>query len=63
MDFRDSGQGGAGDVATVMDDLIEKTVEQAKVAEAKAQPLSSSAEDGCSSGKEQPGLLYAAMSE
>lgn len=28
-----------------------------------AKPLSSSAEDGRSSGKEQPGLLYAAMSE
>ncbi|MES2158021.1 MAG: ribonucleotide reductase N-terminal alpha domain-containing protein, partial [Pseudomonadota bacterium] len=45
MDFRDSGQGGISDVATMMDDLIEKAAEQVKAPapQAKAAPLSSSA--------------------
>ena len=41
MDFRDSGQGGTNDVATVMDDVMDRVSEQ-PVAPTKAEPLSSS---------------------
>ncbi|MBJ7445403.1 MAG: ribonucleotide-diphosphate reductase subunit alpha, partial [Sphingobium sp.] len=42
MDFRDSGQGGTNDVATVMDDVMDRVSEQ-PAAPTKAEPLSSSA--------------------
>ncbi|WP_037487872.1 ribonucleoside-diphosphate reductase subunit alpha [Sphingobium indicum] len=41
MDFRDSGQGGTNDVATVMDDVMDRVSEQ-PAAPTKAEPLSSS---------------------
>ena len=44
MDFRDSGQAGTGDVATVMDEVLEKMSEAVTAApETAAEPLSSSA--------------------
>ena len=43
MDFRDSGQAGTGDVAMVMDEVLEAVTETNKPAPAKAaEPLSSS---------------------
>ena len=43
MDFRDSGQTGAGDVATVMEEVLEAAIETNKPAPAKAaEPVSSS---------------------
>ncbi|MFP5432591.1 MAG: ribonucleotide-diphosphate reductase subunit alpha, partial [Alphaproteobacteria bacterium] len=38
MDFRDSGQGGTGDVATVMDEVLDAVAAPNKAAPAKAQP-------------------------
>ena len=44
MDFRDSGQAGTADVATVMDEVLEKMSEAVTAApETAAEPLSSSA--------------------
>ena len=42
MDFRDSGQAGTGDVATVMDEVLEKMSEAVATSNEASEPLSSS---------------------